>query len=227
MRRQIVPSEIFDIIKSLNVQIDDDTIYRRFNFNDIPHALLKKEILKWFIEFIDPDESAMWIGNYPPTLELIVDQSDDGFILNGSIGYQGHKISSRWVDFLHGAHSFKEYVLANKDGGKLLKRAIRHLGYSKKEWDEENCKELKELFTKHGLGFEYDFSTEYDKKFQMTCEQSDWRLPKELVANVEKEVTSICQEIMLEYQFKELSVANYAGIFQIGWDFSYRVVQEL
>jgi hypothetical protein len=187
----------------------------------IESTIVKNEILLWF--------NGLFNSSYEPSIgdfEIDLNPHESGSVINAYISFFTSEFHADWHEYLHGAKAFESYVNEVENGDLLMKRIIKLLGYSKKDWSIEERKSPVDLFTYHGFGIDYDFDQE-NMPFEITCNQDGWRLPKALAERMRNEINTSITEILQLYQLKEMSVSNYQGNFSIGIKFSYSLIPSL
>ena len=179
-------------------------------------------ILSFFKSFIVPNATAMSIDDFPPTIDIrVIDRGASKLFLKGDIHFQGPEISKNWLAYLSGAMSFDKIVKNHKDGDKLYRKAYRILGYNAKEWREEEYTEPIDLFLEHGLGFEYNYVNHTEVKFDMVCNQDNWRIPKDLVVLIKNDVEVTAKRLLDEFDLDGIYIYNWSGIFEISLEFTW------
>mgnify|MGYP001029641879 CR=1 FL=1 len=180
--------------------------------------IVQKKILEWFSDLFNLEFEPS-ISDYNIRLE----PSEAGFLLNADISVFTSEFHLDWLYSLHGARSFESFV-ENSDGGqRLFKRLIKLLGYSMRDWQDEDFNSPSDLFINHGFGIEYSYD-QNELPFNISCNQEDWRMPKNLAEKMVREVSSAIEDIESLYQLKAFSIDNYNGNFHSGLEFSYLLI---
>jgi hypothetical protein len=213
-------------VKNIKLSQDRFDFLAQYNGGTIPSEY-RDYILGVFDSFIVANSSAMYIGDFPPTIDIgVIDRSDSKLVLKGEIHFQGPEISKNWLAHLSGAMSFDKIVKNHKDGDKLYRKAYRILGYSAKEWKEEEYTGPIDLILEHGLGFEYTYVNHNEVNFDMVCTQENWRIPKDLIILIENDVEETAKRIVAEFDLDGIYICNWSGIFEISVNFTWCLLPE-
>jgi len=221
MHKKLLPKEIIEIFKYVS-NAQSNAIFNPYSgvYSDARESVQKK-ILEWFSDLFNLEFEPS-IGDFNIHLE----PREAGFLLNADISVFTSEFHLDWLYSLHGAKSFEAFV-ENSDGGqRLFRRVIKLLGYSTKDWQEEEFNSPSDLFIHHGFGIEYSYD-QNELPFNISCSQEDWRMPKKLAVEMVREVSSAIKDIESVYQLENFSTENYNGHFHSGLKFSYLLIPSL
>ena len=207
MHKKLLPRETIKLFQNVSEALfnSDNEVY-----SSDDKSALENEILSWFDELFNLEYKPS-IGDFNIRLE----PDETGFVLNADISVYTSEFHLDWLYSLHGAKSFEKFVESSENGQRLLSRVVKRLGYSMRDWLQEEFNSPSDLFIHHGFGIEY-FYDQKEHPFNISCNQEDWRMPKHLAEEMIQEVSSIVRDIESVFQLNHFSIDNYNGNFH--WD---------
>ena len=218
MQKKLLPKETIKLFQNVS-----DALFHSDNevHLNASKTALENEILSWFSDLFNLEFEPA-VGDFNVRLE----PCEAGFLLNAEISVFTSEFHLDWLYSLHGARSFESFVENSEGGERLFKRLIKLLGYSMRDWQDEEFKSPSDLFIHHGFGIEY-FYDQNELPFNISCNQEDWRMPKNLAEEMVREVSSAIEDIESKFQLKKFSIENYHGNFLSGLEFTCLLIPSL